>query len=73
MELLEIVELVIALLFIASLVAIAVQRLRMPYTVGLVLVGLGLAFTRFEFFPEFLYRHSLHMCHPAKILCYIRF
>jgi CPA1 family monovalent cation:H+ antiporter len=53
MELLEIVQLVIALLFIASLVAIAVQRLRMPYTVGLVLVGLGLAFTRFEFFPEF--------------------
>jgi CPA1 family monovalent cation:H+ antiporter len=53
MELLEIVQLVIGLLFIASLVAIAVQKLRMPYTVGLVLVGLGLAFTRFEFFPEF--------------------
>jgi CPA1 family monovalent cation:H+ antiporter len=53
MELLEIAQLVIALLFIASLVAIAVQRLRMPFTVGLVLVGLGLAFTRFEFFPEF--------------------
>jgi CPA1 family monovalent cation:H+ antiporter len=53
MELLEIVQLVIGLLFIASLVGIAVQKLRMPYTVGLVLVGLGLAFTRFEFFPEF--------------------
>jgi CPA1 family monovalent cation:H+ antiporter len=53
MELLEIVQLVIALLFVASLVAIAVQRLRMPYTVGLVLVGLGLAVTRFEIFPEF--------------------
>jgi CPA1 family monovalent cation:H+ antiporter len=34
---------VIFLIFIASLVGIAVQRLRMPYTVGLVLVGLGLA------------------------------
>lgn len=53
MELLEIVQLVIALLLIASLVSIAVQRLRMPYTVGLVLVGLGLAVTRIEFFPEF--------------------
>ena len=53
MELLEIVQLVIGLLFIATLVAIAVQKLRMPYTVGLVLVGLGLAFTRIEVFPEF--------------------
>lgn len=52
MEFLEIVQLVVGLLFIASLVAIAVQKLRMPYTVGLVLVGLGLAFTRAEFFPE---------------------
>ncbi|MDH5607320.1 MAG: cation:proton antiporter, partial [Anaerolineae bacterium] len=39
----HIVEIVIGLLFIASLVAIAVRRLRMPYTVGLVLVGLGMA------------------------------
>ena len=53
MDILEIVQLVIGLLFIASLVAIAVQKLRMPYTVGLVLIGLGLAFTRIEFFPEF--------------------
>jgi CPA1 family monovalent cation:H+ antiporter len=52
MGILEIVQLVIGLLFIASLVAIAVQKLRMPYTVGLVLVGLGLAFTRIELFPE---------------------
>ena len=36
-------EQVILLLFIASLVGIAARRLRMPYTVGLVLVGLGLA------------------------------
>jgi CPA1 family monovalent cation:H+ antiporter len=35
-------EQVILLLFIASLVGIAARRLRMPYTVGLVLVGLGL-------------------------------
>jgi CPA1 family monovalent cation:H+ antiporter len=37
-------EQVIFLLFIASLVGIAARRLRMPYTVGLVLVGLGLTF-----------------------------
>ena len=53
MELLEIVQLVIGLLFVATLVAIAVQKLRMPFTVGLVLVGLGLAVARIEFFPEF--------------------
>jgi len=35
-------EQVILLLFIASLVGIAARRLRMPYTVGLVVVGLGL-------------------------------
>ena len=35
-------EQIILLLFIASLVGIAARRLRMPYTVGLVLVGLGL-------------------------------
>jgi CPA1 family monovalent cation:H+ antiporter len=33
---------IILLLFLASLVGIAARRLRMPYTVGLVLVGLGL-------------------------------
>lgn len=42
-ELLPVLQMVIFLIFIASLVGIAVQRLRMPYTVGLVLVGLGLA------------------------------
>jgi len=36
-------EKIILLLFIASLVGIAARRLRMPYTVGLVIVGLGLA------------------------------
>ena len=33
---------IVFLLFLASLVGIAARRLRMPYTVGLVLVGLGL-------------------------------
>lgn len=36
-------QVVVGLIFIASLVGIAVQRFRMPYTVGLVLIGLGLA------------------------------
>lgn len=35
---------IVLLLFLASLVGIAARRLRMPYTVGLVLVGLGLTF-----------------------------
>ena len=47
---LEIIELVISLLFIAALVGIAVKRLRMPYTVGLVIMGLTLAL----FAPVFL-------------------
>jgi CPA1 family monovalent cation:H+ antiporter len=50
MEFLLSLEIVIGLLFVAALVAIGVQRLRMPYTVGLVLVGLALAVTIFEFF-----------------------
>ena len=37
-------ERIILLLFLASLVGIAARRLRMPYTVGLVLVGFGLTF-----------------------------
>ena len=36
-------EQIILLLFIGALVGIAARRLRMPYTVGLVLVGLALA------------------------------
>lgn len=35
---------VIGLLFVASLVGIATSRLRLPYTVGLVLIGLALSF-----------------------------
>lgn len=36
-------EIVVLLLFIATLVGIAARRLRVPYTVGLVLMGLALA------------------------------
>lgn len=43
MIVLEVAELTITLLLIASLVGIAVKRLHMPYTVGLVIVGLLLA------------------------------
>lgn len=37
-------EIVIAMLLLAAVVSIVTQRLRIPYTVGLVLVGFGLAF-----------------------------
>jgi CPA1 family monovalent cation:H+ antiporter len=37
-------ELIIGLLFIAAVVGIIAKRLRLPYTVGLVLMGLALAF-----------------------------
>lgn len=40
----EVEIIVIILLFIAALIGILIKRLRMPYTVGLVLVGLALAF-----------------------------
>jgi CPA1 family monovalent cation:H+ antiporter len=53
MEFILILEIFIGLLFIAALVAIGVQRFRMPYTVGLVLVGLALAVIIFEFFTDF--------------------
>jgi len=43
-ELLQTQTLVIILLLVVSLVAIAVRRLRLPYTVALVLVGLAIAF-----------------------------
>jgi CPA1 family monovalent cation:H+ antiporter len=47
--------LIIELLLVASLVAIAVRRLRVPYTVALVLVGLALTTLQpveFELTPE---------------------
>ena len=43
---LEVETLVIELLLIATLVAIAVRRLRVPYTVALVVVGLSITFGR---------------------------
>ena len=43
---LEVETLVIELLLIATLVAIAVRRLRVPYTVALVVVGLLITFGR---------------------------
>jgi monovalent cation:H+ antiporter, CPA1 family len=49
--------LIIELLLIASLVAIAVRRLRIPYTVALVIVGLLLTFQaplKFELTPELI-------------------
>ena len=45
-EFLTIEALVIVLLLVASLVAIAVRRIRLPYTVGLVLVGLFISAQR---------------------------
>lgn len=41
-----IIEIAIGLLFISSLVGIGTQRLRVPYTVGLVLIGLALSLLR---------------------------
>lgn len=38
-----IIELAVGLLFVASLVGIVTERLRVPYTAGLVLIGLALA------------------------------
>lgn len=52
MSILEVLEIVVFLIFIATLVGIGVRRFRMPYTVGLVLVGLALALMG-PFFPEF--------------------
>jgi CPA1 family monovalent cation:H+ antiporter len=49
--------LIIALLFIASLVAIGVRQLRIPYTVALVVVGLlltALSPVKFELTPELI-------------------
>ncbi|KAA3644979.1 MAG: Na+/H+ antiporter [Chloroflexi bacterium] len=46
MGIVEIEEIIIGLLFIATLVGIVVKRLGMPYTVGLVIVGLALELMR---------------------------
>jgi len=44
---------VIAALLLASIVGMLAQRLRLPYTVSLVIVGLAFAVVRDRFFPEF--------------------
>ena len=44
---------VIAALLLASVVGMVAQRLRLPYTVSLVFVGLAFAFARDRFFPAF--------------------
>jgi len=44
MEIIQFIEFAVALLLVATLVGILVKRLRMPYTVGLVLVGVALTF-----------------------------
>ncbi len=49
--------LIIELLFIVAIVAIAVRRLRIPYTVALVIVGLLITFQsslKFELTPELI-------------------
>lgn len=43
-EFIHVEELIIGLLFIAAVVGIVAKQLRLPYTVGLVLMGLALAF-----------------------------
>jgi CPA1 family monovalent cation:H+ antiporter len=57
-DLILIEELAILILLIATLVAIVFQRLRIPYTVGLVLVGASIALLRpegaFEVTPELI-------------------
>jgi CPA1 family monovalent cation:H+ antiporter len=56
-ELLATETLVIVLLLVVALVAIAVRRLRLPYTVALVLVGLAIAFLQpvaIEVTPELI-------------------
>jgi len=47
-EIIFFIAAVIGLLLVASLVGIATSRLRLPYTVGLVLIGLALSFWRQE-------------------------
>jgi monovalent cation:H+ antiporter, CPA1 family len=48
-SLVQVEEIIVVLLLIAALVSLVTQRLRIPYTVGLVLVGFAL--TIFEGFP----------------------
>ena len=64
---------VLLLLFIAILVSVVAKRLRLPYTVGLVIIGLGIAFFSTEailispevimgiFVPPLLFEASFHI------------
>lgn len=72
-NLLQTETLIIELLLVASLVAIVVRRIRLPYTVALVLVGFGLTLVgsiRFElteeiiltlFLPPLLFEAAFHL------------
>ena len=56
-QFIQIETLIIELLLVVSLVAIAVRRLRIPYTIALVLIGLVLSaqqWARFELTPELI-------------------
>lgn len=52
MEFLAVLERIIGLLFVASLVAIVTRHFRWPYTVGLVIVGLGFALSLDTLLPD---------------------
>jgi CPA1 family monovalent cation:H+ antiporter len=71
MEFVLILEIFIGLLFIAAMVAISVQRFWMPYTVGLVLVGLTLAVIIFEFFTGFAALQNLRNLAASQLILVI--
>ena len=78
-DLILIEEIVIGLLLIAALVGIVTRRLRVPYTVGLVLIGLALALRGQEninitaeiylalLVPPLIYDAAFHL-HPRDLL-----
>lgn len=68
MEVIEIVEITVILLFVASLVGILVDKLRMPYTVGLVVVGLALALVNTEFIAGTSSEEIRNLLVPQMIL-----
>ncbi|MBN1316060.1 MAG: Na+/H+ antiporter [Anaerolineales bacterium] len=56
-ELLQIESIIVVLVLVATLVAVLVRRIRLPYTVALVLVGLAISFRRpidFTVTPELI-------------------
>ena len=68
MEILDIVSLGVVALFVASLVGILVEKLRLPYTVGLVVVGLLIALFNQELFPIFSRQGIQEFLIPQLIL-----